>query len=131
VTAFEWEALLRLAERMLEAAPDDESTQRTAINRAYYALFNVAKGPLLAEGVAIPSMGVAHEIVWQAYHAAGRGPRRKIAQIGFRLLRLRGRADYESEYPDAASDSVFAVRRSKEGIESIRRIGEHAGAGLK
>jgi hypothetical protein len=113
----------------LAATPDDEGSQRTAVNRAYCALFNVGKGQLLAEGVAIPAMGIAHEVVWQASHAAGRGPRRKLAQIGFRMLRLRRFADYEPTYPTVAQDALFALLRARDGIETIRRLAERAGSG--
>lgn len=75
---FDWEEFHRLAERILAASPDDEATQRTAINRAYYAMFNLAKVYLLQEGVAIPPTGAAHEVVWRAFQIAGTARRSRM-----------------------------------------------------
>lgn len=124
MTAFDWAALLPLAERILAASPDDEAAQRTAINRAYYALFNVAKAHLVQEGTAIPPKGAAHELVWGSFQSAPRGARRLIAQISFRLLRLRHFADYEASYPGVGRVAATAVRRARQGAEAIRNLSE-------
>ena len=122
MSPFDREGFLTFAEELLRTSPDDETTQRTATNRAYYALFNVAKAQLVQEGVSVPPRASAHDLVWRTYQSAPRGVRRKIAQTGFRLLSLRHFADYEASYPGVARDAATSVHRARQAIDEIRNL---------
>ena len=89
---FDWTAYLVLAQRL--AKEPDEAARRTAVSRAYYAVFNKARLLLEREGTVINNTGRAHDDVWRTLEAAGRG-RRRLGAEGKRLRELRRKADYE------------------------------------
>jgi hypothetical protein len=90
--AFDWNNFLTLAEQL--AQDNDEASQRTAIGRAYYAIFNVACERAI-QNCGQP-VGPKHAWCWTQYR---RNPNRRCRQIGLegdRLKKLRNKADYES-----------------------------------
>jgi uncharacterized protein (UPF0332 family) len=93
---FDWTSYLVVAREL--AKQPDEGTQRSAISRAYYAIFNKARLLLEGEGTAIANTGRAHDDVWRTLEAAGRG-RRKLGTDGKRLREMRRKADYETVVP--------------------------------
>jgi uncharacterized protein (UPF0332 family) len=93
---FDWASYLVLAREL--AKQPDEASHRSAVSRAYYAIFNMARLLLEGEGTAITSTGRAHDDVWRALEAAGRG-RRKLGADGKRLREMRRKADYDGVVP--------------------------------
>ncbi len=89
---FDWTLYLDLARRL--GKEPDEASKRSAVSRAYYAVFNRARELLEAEGTPVTNTGKAHDDVWRTLEAAGRG-RRKLGIEGKRLRETRRKADYE------------------------------------
>jgi uncharacterized protein (UPF0332 family) len=88
---FDWTSYLVLAREL--AKQPDEASRRTAVSRAYYAIFNKARVLLEGEGAVISATGRAHDDIWRTLEGAGRG-RRRLGAEGKRLREMRRKADY-------------------------------------
>lgn len=64
---FDWEEYLELAKFLNRR--DDEASKRSAISRAYYASFCVARNWLMANHpeFSIPHTAAAHKVVWDKF----------------------------------------------------------------
>jgi uncharacterized protein (UPF0332 family) len=93
---FDWASYLALAQTLAKSS--DEASRRSAVSRAYYAVFNKARRMLEVEGTVIPDTGRAHDDVWRTLEGAGKG-RRRLGIDGKRLRELRRKADYVAEVP--------------------------------
>jgi uncharacterized protein (UPF0332 family) len=89
---FVWGAYLELAERL--ALEGGEASKRSAMSRAYYSVFHLARQMITREGETVPERGEAHQFVWTALERQGKG-RRRLGQEGKRLRELRRKADYD------------------------------------
>ena len=93
VTAtFDWRQFFVLAERL--AREVDEAALRSAISRAYYAVFALASRRLRDQGC-WQSTRDPHTRVWATYRNARSPACVRIADHGFNLLVQRRRADYD------------------------------------
>ena len=104
---FSWHDFLLLAQKL--AREGDEASKRTAVSRAYYAAFNLARKLLEERGVPIPDEGRAHSVVWCTLRESGKGLR-WIGMEGDRLRKLRCQADYVDHLKDI--DKTLAVATS-------------------
>jgi uncharacterized protein (UPF0332 family) len=91
---FEWPDFLQLAED-LRAEKDTDAALRTAVSRAYYAAFHVARLHLVKHGHQLPKTGEAHEAVRQALQRGSKEEQRAVNQLQ-RLLQSRRHADYDA-----------------------------------
>lgn len=89
---FDWPDYLDFARR-IAAETDNEAALRTAISRAYYAVFNFALERLVEHGF-IPGGPDPHRRVWRAYQSSDNPDCRRIGAIGFLLRDRRNVADY-------------------------------------
>lgn len=121
MTPFDWSQLLAVAEDLASHSNDDAAA-RSAINRAHYAAFGMARRDLVSQGGAIQARGSAHPCVWTAFHAAPGRVNHRIANLGRRLLGFRRRADCDDLYPDLEVDATTAVtwaRRILADLDSL------------
>ena len=129
--SFQWEAYLDLAQQLAmgpaappvpqappegeaarqappPAAPPDpsEAALRTAVSRAYYSAYHLARAYVEREGLGSVGKQDAHRSVWDAIGRPGGNPRprqeRTIREKGFTLLSSRKDADYEIDKPSGA-----------------------------
>ena len=110
---------LRTAQRLAgSTAPAD---RRTAISRAYYAVYNVAYDLLLSLGFNVGHEHTAHEAVWRRLResrATG------VVSAGSRLRRLhqlRVRADYwmRDPHPERPATATLAVTVAESMIRDL------------
>jgi len=95
---FEWRSFATVAGELLDSHGDShvpEACFRTAISRAYYAVFCTASEHLQAEGTQIPRSAKAHSIVRKQFEASNDMSRRSIGSALKRLGGLRHQADYD------------------------------------
>src|SRR5688572_10755684 len=88
--SFDWRAFLDLAEQLSHS--NEEAAQRTAISRAYYAVFALCRRRLRDQGC-WPSGLDPHIRTWNAYRTAGSAACVWIGEKGFNLRDRRRRAD--------------------------------------
>lgn len=91
---FDWKDFLSLARR-LATSTDDEASQRTAISRAYYCVFNLAFAR--AEGTVGPKPRDAsyHQWCWDQYTGTNDRACKQLGNTGQRMKARRVRADYK------------------------------------
>lgn len=135
--SFRWEAYLDLAQQLATApvappappegeageqasppaAPPDlsEARLRTAVSRAYYSAYHLAREYVERKNLASVGKQDAHTSVWRALGAPGGNPRprqeRAISATGFTLLKARKDADYEIDRPPSAPPPTPEARR--------------------
>ena len=87
-----------------------EAALRTAVSRAYYSAYHLAREYVVRERLASVGKQDAHRSVWDAIGAAGGKPRprqeRTIREKGFTLLNARKDADYDIDRPSRAGASA-------------------------
>jgi hypothetical protein len=119
---FDWPDYLVLARRLAEA--DDDASRRTAVSRAYYAAFHVARRHVerAHPEVVLPRHGAIHDVVWTTLD---RGTREERAAVhgGRRLRHKRTVADYELVGLAFPSDARQAILWA-EGV--VRSLDAHA-----
>jgi uncharacterized protein (UPF0332 family) len=100
--SFEWSDFLAVADALLVAAPDvhREASLRTAISRAYYAAFGVARHGARATRLATRRSAAEHGEV-AAFYAKQYGERgEQVAIVLGRLRNRRNAADYDDDLSD-------------------------------
>jgi uncharacterized protein (UPF0332 family) len=126
MTRFDWREFVAFAEELVAGGAPTEASQRSAVSRAYYAVFNIARARLVAEGRIDPTRHEAHDQVWLTLDAGSRGERR-IGQGGRRLRYWRNWADYEERYPQVARDAASLVALARRLITEIDRLSHRPG----
>ena len=104
---------------------DGEAHKRSAVSRAYYAMFCTARNELkdnINDDYKPPECGSEHMYVWNLYKEDRhpRGPR-QIGVLGNRLRRARNRADYCDvilNFPDLVEDAMVAAAELKGHLDS-------------
>ncbi len=96
--SFDWSEYLRLAKDL--AKKSGEAELRSAISRAYYAVFIKARNLLISRNVLVTRSGMDHQLVPETLKARGK---KKAKMVGLSLERLRDdrrRADYNNNFPN-------------------------------
>ncbi len=115
---FDWTSYLVLAQDLAKGA--DDASRRSAISRAYYAIFSKARLLLEHEGMVISDTGKAHDDVWRTLERAGKG-RRRLGAEGKRLREMRRKADYDREFAaleKVAEDAVTTAGRLNQLVDA-------------
>jgi uncharacterized protein (UPF0332 family) len=120
-----WVDLIALARELLRQ--ESEASRRSAISRAYYGAFNLARRHLEADGTPINNRG-AHKKVWQAFGLAdqaapeAREAWQTVGKLGMALSSLRNQADYVDEFPGLESQAASAVVTAERILELLPRL---------
>ena len=106
---------------------DGDAYKRSAVSRAYYAMFCTARNELkdaIDDEYSPPECGSEHKYVWDSYkddrHPKGT---RYIGVLGNRLRRHRNQADYDDvvlNFPDIVEDAMDSAAELREHLESLR-----------
>jgi len=118
---FDWQDYFSLAEGLRDmTAP---SAHRSAISRAYYAVFHKAERIYArSHTVSVPGLGgQSHTDVWKWFER-GNTSYKKVAQAGWRLKRYRERADYEDVFAGLTEQAALQVASAKDLLERLDRI---------
>ncbi len=99
---------------------DGDAYKRSAVSRAYYAMFCTARNELknhIEDEYNPPECGSEHVYVWNSYKE-DRHPRgtREIGVLGNRLRRYRNRADY----CDVILDLADLVENAMDDAEELK-----------
>ncbi len=110
--SFQWKTYIDLAERLhqeSETFAETEACQRSAISRAYYGAFGLAREPSVKEGLALTHTGEDHKNVEQHFRRSSQKFRKQIGIELSRLKRLRNKADYDDLIPRLPKETIKAV----------------------
>lgn len=107
--SFEWQQYLVLAEALSEISA--EAAKRSAISRAYYAAFHVARHLYVASNPSYLSTPGAelHRDVWNWFVRHHARSHREIGLTGSNLKRFRERADYDDKFPGLDEQAVLQI----------------------
>lgn len=119
---FDWQEYLVLAEN-LNAIPID-SARRSAISRAYYAVFHKAETVYSgANRLAAQDLGgQSHYKVWQWFRDHHDRSHKSIGENGRRLQKFRERADYNPQFPGLKEQVELQTSNAKRLIDDLNRI---------
>lgn len=95
MTAFDWNQFLVLAVELSNRT--EESALRSAISRAYYCVYHIAKARTGAYRFSTDT-GSSHEQLWDLYARNDDNTCKEIALIGNRLRLKRVTADYRAVF---------------------------------
>ena len=108
MTTFDFREFLVVAEDLFTRG--DQASYRTALSRAYYAVFGVAWHTLPPSLQTHIGQGRVHRETWSHYSGSSYLPCRQVAGVGGRLRILRHEADYQ----DAI---LFTTRRVRNALD--------------
>ncbi len=108
-----WRDFLPLATRL--AAGTTEADWRTAISRAYYAAFHIARHLFAALNFKVPRADRAHQYLVFRLSNSGEPAAEQAGRDLETLRRLRNRADYD-ETPAPTQAQAAAAVQTAEGI---------------
>jgi hypothetical protein len=111
VTLFDFHAFLDVAEDLI--SHDDAAYRRSAVSRAYYAIFGASWRALPPPLQMHMGQGRVHSATWNHYAASSTQTSRQIGGVGFRLKRMRDRADYDAS-------ALFAATRVRNALDEVR-----------
>lgn len=119
---FDWAYYIDLAELLLQSP--DEASKRSAISRAYYAVYGVA---CRLQPNTNKYSGSSHKGYWEQWIHDPNPAKQKLSIDGNRLWKYRKRADYESVVRNISQDAVTAVHMAKRLLGEIQKL---SGQGL-
>lgn len=111
-----WRDFLSLAARL--AADPTEADWRTAVSRAYYAAFHVARALLAGLNFTVPRADRAHQYLVFRLSNCGESAAEHAGRDLETLRRLRNRADYD-DAPSVTQPQAAAAVRLAEGIIQV------------
>lgn len=113
---FDWTRFIDLAAEL--SARNEEAATRSAVSRAYYGAFCLARDRATLDEYKKPDV---HRAVIDRYEQSPSGRERTVGQFLAELFRQRKKADYESGFQ---VDSAVARR----AVEKARRVANHLDA---
>jgi uncharacterized protein (UPF0332 family) len=115
---FDWRKVADLAEEL--ASREDEAALRSAVSRAYYALYCTARD---SAGLDTSGLRDAHKAVFD-YYAGRKNP--KLRHLGVNqlpgLFRQRKTADYDETVEVRKGAAVLAVQNSKRLLADLAKL---------
>jgi hypothetical protein len=64
--------------------------------------------------------------VWNTFSTSSSGAEQRIGQMGYRLMHIRHRADYDLIYPNLNQELLFVLRDVEWIVDQIDDISKHA-----
>jgi uncharacterized protein (UPF0332 family) len=116
MSAFDWNGYRTLAVEL--AKRTDEASQRSAISRAYYFVFNTARKRPSVSQYRFPEGEGVHKVLWDLYERNADKNCKSLAVLATRMKLRRVKADYDSFYP-RIGEEVIAVLQDAEECATI------------
>lgn len=116
---FDWEEYLELAERLV-GQRGDVAAERSAISRAYYAVFHEAAHYYTRNGERLAFTGEDHHAVWDWFKRSR--PYERIGINGERLKRSRRKADYDGSFPKLSAEAQTNVKLARQMFQELVRL---------
>lgn len=111
-----------LAAARRQAAGSQESDWRSAVSRAYYAAFHVARDLLAALRFQVPWADRAHNYVYVRLNNGGDPGVVKAAAALFDLRRNRNRADYDIRATFPANNAAQAIGDAELVLQTLDNL---------
>ena len=112
--SFEWETYIALAQELSDRP--EEACLRSAVSRAYYAVFCMARN---AKGLQHYAAGNLHRKVIEAYRNSTIRKEQEVGWLLDKLRRSKNHADYREDPPVTKAIADRAVQTSKAILSRI------------
>lgn len=99
-----------------------EGEWRSAVSRAYYAAFHVARRMLTSCGFAVPRGDRAHAYLWRRLANCGHLETESAGNLLNNLRGQRNYADYDVQRILSRADAGAQVQQAKEIIHTLDRV---------
>ena len=120
--AFDWRTFLTLAQILVKQESNDAAL-RSAISRAYYAAYIVARRHWETANGPVPREGSSHKIIWDGYANGSGNIERRIATDGNTMFTHRNRADYDDNIPgDLVSTAKTVLILAEKTIKNVEGL---------
>ena len=118
--AFDWKDYLTFAKSLQTRT--DEAALRSAISRAYYAVFCQARRRWEHDNGPVPLGVNVHEYIWKTYIDDRDRARQFIGRDGFRMRNFRTEADYEDSVSDLINTMKTTLTLAKKTLLSLDKL---------
>ena len=117
---FDWEEFLELAEEFVRRR-GHAGAERSAISRAYYAVFHAASQSCARSGERLTFTGEDHTLVWEWFLRPGASQTSQgIGYAGYRLRQARRRADYDpTPWAGLSTDAPRFVKLARQVLSEL------------
>ncbi len=119
---FNWPDYLELSKELLRSE-GGEAHQRSAVSRAYYAMFHSARSKLIFWSEwDPPKEGSDHEYLWETFSKKHDFNSQKVGQLGDRLRKVRNKADYADRIKnvsDVVEVAMITVEKLKKALDAL------------
>ncbi len=122
---FQWETFINLAERLhqeSESFVETEAYQRSAISRAYYGAFGLAREIAVREGLSLTFTGEDHKNVEQHFRGNSQKFRKQIGIELNRLRRLRNKADSAESISGLPKETRKALVQARNIESNLKKL---------
>lgn len=117
---FDWKEYLRLAKEFIEKT--GEAELRSAVSRAYYAVFIEARNLLTTRGFEMTRSSVDHKLVSETLKSRHNTKANKIGVNLDRLRKDRNKADYDNHFPNLEKQAKLDVSLAEKTYELISEL---------
>ena len=114
---FDWKDFIALAETLYHQANhlgQEEACLRSAISRAYYGAYGLAREVARRKGVPLSGTPQDHAVVTRHFRRAPEPLLRKVGLELGRLRRMRNQADYDEHFPRVEKETLLALKRARQ-----------------
>lgn len=118
--SFGFEKLLEVAEEL--ARRSEEQYLRTAVGRAYYYIFHLARQRLKENRFPLIKGADSHRQVWEKFSGSPDSRCRLLGETGSVLKEKRVMADYEQSYPRIEEDASIVVDMAKRFAKQLSQL---------
>ncbi len=121
---FMWQHFIALAEALHRRAGDlgpKEACLRSAISRAYYGAYGLAREIAVRQGATLSGLPQDHTVVIHHFRQATELSLRKVGVELSRLRRMRNQADYDMHYPGVDRETSLALKRARKIQQILSR----------
>jgi uncharacterized protein (UPF0332 family) len=125
--SFDWSEYLDLAKELARQTAQparEEARLRSAISRAYFAVFCRARNHLRTRypHVPLPTDGTVHSYVPHQFAIATDAISRSVASQLARLRDLRNRADYDDTFPKLSENAAYALLCADTAFDALNNL---------
>jgi hypothetical protein len=119
-TAFEWRGFLTLAEEL--GARSEEYCLRTAISRAYYYAYHLARLRVIDNEFIIVGGGDSHKQIWEKYRDSPEYECKKLYLLAEHLKDKRQRADYDKEFRRVQDECPAVLTMTRKFAQDLAQL---------
>ncbi|MBI5208125.1 MAG: HEPN domain-containing protein [Candidatus Firestonebacteria bacterium] len=122
--SFNWQEYITLANNLIKnpCSGNEESYYRSAISRAYYGVFGIAKMFVIKSGVSLPPQNT-HQFLINNYKNSSDSVRKKIGKNLDSLRRDRNKADYEDNISLNFKYAETSYKNAEQILKDLKNIG--------